>query len=110
MRMSDWSSDVCSSDRAVQAAPGNCVTADASWSETPGLACAVLTADCLPVLFFDHAATRVAAAHAGWRGLTGGVLEATLEALAGPELGRAHCRERGRQSVYVYVAATAFQK
>ena len=67
---------------AVKASPGVCATADASWSETPGEACAVLTADCLPVLFCDRAASRVAAAHAGWRGLAGGVLEATLEALA----------------------------
>ncbi len=67
---------------AVKAIPGVCATADASWSETPGEACAVLTADCLPVLFCDRAASRVAAAHAGWRGLAGGVLEATLEALA----------------------------
>ena len=67
---------------AVKALPGVCATADASWSETPGEACAVLTADCLPVLFCDRAASRVAAAHAGWRGLAGGVLETTLEALA----------------------------
>ncbi|GLZ25378.1 laccase domain protein [Stutzerimonas stutzeri] len=67
---------------AVKAIAGVCATADASWSETPGEACAVLTADCLPVLFCDRAASRVAAAHAGWRGLAGGVLEATLEALA----------------------------
>lgn len=67
---------------AVKAIPGVCPTADASWSETPGEACAVLTADCLPVLFCDRAASRVAAAHAGWRGLAGGVLETTLEALA----------------------------
>ena len=55
--------------------------ADASIADRPGKVCAVLTADCLPVLFCDRAGTRVAAAHAGWRGLAGGVLEASVGAL-----------------------------
>lgn len=58
--------------------------ADASFATGRGVACAVLTADCLPVLFCDRAGTRVAAAHAGWRGLVGGVLEATVHSMALP--------------------------
>ncbi|MEZ5555101.1 peptidoglycan editing factor PgeF [Haliea sp.] len=60
---------------------GEVPEADASWTHEAGVACAVLTADCLPVLFCDRGATVVAAAHAGWRGLAAGVLEATVRAL-----------------------------
>lgn len=57
------------------------VAADACVSTRPGRVCAVLTADCLPVLLCDRAGTRIGVAHAGWRGLAGGILEATTAAL-----------------------------
>lgn len=56
-------------------------TADAALTTRPGVAATVLVADCLPVLFAAPDGVGVAAAHAGWRGLAGGVLEATLAAL-----------------------------
>lgn len=52
--------------------------ADASVTTEAGIACTVLVADCLPVLFAARQGRAVGAAHAGWRGLAGGVLEATL--------------------------------
>jgi polyphenol oxidase len=55
--------------------------ADAIVTRTPGLVVGALSADCAPVLFADRDAKVVAAAHAGWRGAIGGVIEATLAAM-----------------------------
>ncbi|HET8765053.1 MAG TPA: peptidoglycan editing factor PgeF, partial [Rhodanobacter sp.] len=55
--------------------------ADAAVTRTPGVALAILTADCLPVLLAADDGSVVGAAHAGWRGLAAGVLESTLHAM-----------------------------
>lgn len=68
----------------AEADPTKVVEADASWTATPGIACTIMTADCLPALFCNRAGTRVAAAHAGWRGLAAGVLEAAADSLDAP--------------------------
>ena len=58
--------------------------ADGAFAAQPGAVCVVLTADCLPVLLCNRAGTKVAALHAGWRGLAGGVIEAGVKAMGVP--------------------------
>ncbi len=72
--------------------------ADASFTDQSGVVCAVLTADCLPVLFCGDQGAVIGAAHAGWRGLQAGVIEQTIAAMncrdlqvwLGPAIGPAH--------------------
>lgn len=83
----------------AQACPQQ-VYADAVYSSRAGFACAVLTADCLPLLLCDASGTQVAAVHAGWRGLAAGVINNTIAAFAakpqdllvylGPAIGPRH--------------------
>lgn len=53
--------------------------ADASYTAKPNVICAVLTADCLPIFLCDSLGTKVAAIHAGWRSLAGGIIENTIK-------------------------------
>ncbi len=79
-------------DSAASTIPGT----DALWTDQPGIALAVLVADCVPILLADPVRRRVAVVHAGWRGLVGGIVEkaaevfqepASMVALAGPSIG-----------------------
>jgi len=76
-----WLNQVHGTDVARQGGADVAPSADASVAFTPGGVCAVMTADCLPVVLVDRAGSRVGVAHAGWRGLLGGVLQATIAAL-----------------------------
>jgi len=62
----------------------NAPEADAAVTSAPGVVLAVLTADCLPVVFASRDGSEIAAAHAGWRGLAAGILERTLDAMHTP--------------------------
>jgi hypothetical protein len=87
-------------DVSERSVPGRVHEADAAFTRQPGRVCAVLTADCLPILLAADSGDLVAAAHAGWRGLAGGVIEATVRALGvapakllawlGPAIGPGH--------------------
>jgi len=97
------SAEIVDLDAAAAAganAAGAAGPADGAVARTPGRVCAILAADCLPVLFATESGDAVAAAHAGWRGLAAGVIEATVRALAvapssllvwlGPAIGPRH--------------------
>lgn len=71
-------------NRVIDAAsvlPGEIPDADASFTNQSGVVCAVMTADCLPVLFCDTTGSVVGASHAGWRGMAAGVLQNTIAAM-----------------------------
>jgi YfiH family protein len=71
--------------RVIDAATNPAGTeADGAWTDRPGVVCAVLTADCLPIFLCDRKGTKVALLHAGWRGLAGGVIESGLRVLNAP--------------------------
>ena len=73
-----WLNQVHGAHVVDAATAGGIPEADASISTRPGVVCAIMTADCLPVLFADSAGAVVGAAHAGWRGLAQGVLQNTV--------------------------------
>jgi YfiH family protein len=75
------------SNVAVEAIPGMALTqADASYSTQAGVVCAVMTADCLPLLVCSQNGMEIAAIHAGWRGLLDGVIDNTVAILRHKEL------------------------
>lgn len=77
--MPQWLDQVHGTDVVRLTAGGSApLRADACITDQPGTVCAIMTADCLPVLFCSQDGHEVAAAHAGWRGLCAGVLENTL--------------------------------
>jgi hypothetical protein len=79
-----WLTQVHGAETVDAGATGAGARADASIATRPGVVCAVLTADCLPVFLCDRTGTRVGIAHAGWRGLAAGVIESTVAALDAP--------------------------
>ena len=90
--------------------------ADAVWTDQPNQVCAVMTADCLPLLITNQAASLVAAVHAGWRGLADGMIATTLNALpeqpaqlivwVGPAISQAQF-EVGQEVVDAFVSKEA---
>ncbi len=108
-----WAKQVHSA-LVLPARPGICGEGDALFTGEPGLALSVVTADCVPVLIAGPEG--IAAVHAGWRGIVGGVIPATLEKMTGdpgertawigPAIG-ACCYEVGEDVVERVVAASA---
>lgn len=109
-----WLNQVHGSEVAQGSALVPGATADAAVTRRPGQVLAVLTADCLPVIFCTRESDRIGVAHAGWRGLAAGVLERTVAALGGagvmawlgPAIGLAHF-EVGEEVRAAFLAADA---
>ncbi len=101
------------STRVVEATPGCCGEADALWTRRDDLALSVVTADCVPLVVADQ--RRLAVVHAGWRGIAGGIVGRTIEALGKPEelsawIGPAIgpcCYEVGDEVAHQLVAASS---
>ena len=68
-------------NRCIEAGLTDTPEADASWTDRPGIVCAVMTADCLPILMCKRDGSAVAAVHAGWKGLANGVIDSTFATL-----------------------------
>jgi hypothetical protein len=85
-RVVDLDADFDAAATLSAPAPGPLGPADAAFTRRRGRVCAILTADCLPVLLAAESGDLVAAVHAGWRGLAGGVIEAAVRALQTPAL------------------------
>jgi YfiH family protein len=74
-------------NKVVKAGPlAGVPQADASYTDASGVVCAVMTADCLPLLFCSSDGVRIAAVHAGWRGLVAGIIGNAVAALGGKDL------------------------
>jgi YfiH family protein len=82
-----WLEQVHGTEVVVHDGRSDVPRADAAITRGRGRVCAVMTADCLPVVLADRAGSRVAVAHAGWRGLAQGVVEATVRAMHCPPAG-----------------------
>lgn len=103
------------SERVLAGREGFVGQGDALWTDRPGLALSVITADCVPVLLAGRDGRRIAAIHAGWRGIVAGVVERAIETLAvpageldawiGPAIGVC-CYEVGEEVAEEVVAAT----
>jgi YfiH family protein len=77
-----WLRQVHGTNVEIEPPSGETPQADAAITRHPGVVCVVLTADCLPVLLASADGAELAVAHAGWRGLAGGVLEATVREMS----------------------------
>ncbi|MBD1559433.1 peptidoglycan editing factor PgeF [Vibrio sp. S9_S30] len=79
-----WLNQTHSTDVASLVSPSKeLIDADGTFTSKPNIVCSAMTADCLPVLLTDTKGTQVAAVHAGWRGLAGGILEQALQNFTG---------------------------